>query len=254
MKNLKRHLGILLVFAMLVGMLVPSSTVMAASKKISATLTPTKSNQKQKYSKRDVWYKMDITGEGYVTITLPAKNTDSISIYDAAREEYTSIEGDWNKTVSYKYAVSKGSIYIYVRSYWESSNNLHYFNYKFTSINQTNNSRKGAAYSLSKNKEVSFYQTPDYTFRRWYKLSVTKGQRLTVYVKSNNYLDDKPKLYNSKGKEITLNYYDKDSNGFTVYKTPENYTVPKGTYYLTFNTYYNNDFGNHGTIVSLKWK
>jgi len=225
------------------------TNVMAATR----SLTPTTSTKQQVISSDlNTWYKLNTSGEGYLTITLPKNCFDNIRIYDASKESYKSLVGSTSNSVTYKYAVSKGAIYIKCTYYANSKYReyLHYFTYKFTSVSQKKNFSKGTACSLSKNTFTSFYQTPDYCYKRWYKISTSKSQEITVYIKSNSGYDNVPYLYNSKGERIKLDSSGK-SGDYYIYKTQNNTVVKKGTYYIVVG---DAGFGLYGTITTLRWK
>ena len=115
-----------------------------------------------------------------------------------------------------------------------------YVKYKFTPIKQKTNYCMAKAITLKPKKFTKIYQSPDYSFDRYFKIKLTSAKRVTIYSASE--VD----VYDNEGDRILCSTYDTDS-GLRKYRTEK---LKAGTYYLAVQFMYYDIPG----IFKVKWQ
>ncbi len=239
MKHLKKILCLVMVLAFVFTFASPVSTADAATKSI-------KEGVWKNIKSTSNYYKVVVPGEGYVT--LSAKNTKGgIAYFDFlnSKKEYFSdpetVYGSGTKATSIKVPVSKGTYYIRLNddSYFDLAGYA-YAKYTFTSIKQAKNYCMGKALTLKSGSYKKIYQTPKYSFDRFFKIKLDTAKKITV--KSLSEI----RIYDTEGGEIdtTQNY---DDIELRIYKTKK---LKAGTYYLQVQYMYY----DVTSIYKVKWQ
>ena len=192
------------------------------------------------------YYKLVVPGEGY--ITLSGKNTKGgVAYFDIlnSKKKFFSdpqtVYGVGTKGESIKVPVSKGTYYIRLNddSYW-GLGGYAYAKYTFTSIKQPKNYCIAKAVTLKSGSFKKIYQTPKYSFDRFFKIKLTKAKKITVTANSYAY------IYDVEGNSIsTTDDYDVDN--IFIYKTKK---LKAGTYYIQVLYPYDDPY----SIYKVKWQ
>ena len=235
MKRLKKIFCIVMAMAFVFAFACPPSTADAATKSIkegvwvNATSTST-------------YYKVVVKGEGY--ITLSAKNKSGTAYFDFLdkdKKHFSDPETVFASfgTESIKVPVSKGTYYIRLQSKVDFGGKA-YVKYKFTSVKQPTNYCIAKALTLKSGSYKKIYQTPKYSFDRFFKIKLTTAKKITVKSKSE------VRIYDPEGNEIdtTENFDDLD---LRTYKTKK---LKKGTYYIRVQFMYY----DVPSIYKVKWQ
>ena len=192
------------------------------------------------------YYKVVVPGEGYVT--LSAKNTKGgIAFFDflnSKKEFFSDPETVYStngKVDNIKVPVSKGTYYIRLNddSYF-GLGGYAYAKYTFTSIKQAKNYCMGKALTLKPGSFKKIYQTPKYSFDRFFKIKLDTAKKITVKSKSEVL------IYDIEGNTVSTTD-DFDNNNMRIYKTKK---LKAGTYYLQVQySYY-----DVTSIYKVKWQ
>lgn len=239
MKHLKKIICLVMVLTFVFTFASPISTADAATKSIKEGVwTNIKSTSN--------YYKVVVPGEGYVT--LSAKNTKGgIAYFDflnSKKQFFSDPETVYStngKVDNIKVPVSKGTYYIRLNddSYFGLAGHA-YAKYTFTSIKQGTNYCMAKALTLKSGSYKKIYQTPKYSFDRFFKIKLTTARKITVKSKSE------VEIYDIEGNEIS-NTDDFDNNNMRIYKTKK---LKAGTYYLQVQYMYY----DVTSIYKVKWQ
>ncbi len=171
-----------------------------------------------------IYYKITIPQDGYITFTVknPKKNNIYIDVYNKNKvymdmPVYTKAS---NETV--QYPVAKGTYYLRGDN-WDSFQ----FKYKFTKVTGKTNYCAAKAVKLKKNSNVTIVQTPQKHYDRWYKITLTKKQKINYWFTGQGSVE----LYDADFNMISVN---SGSKGKYTTKQTQN----KGTYYVGIRSYY----------------
>ena len=239
MKRLKKILCVMVTVALVFAFVCPVSTADAATKSI-------KEGVWKNIKSTSNYYKVVVPGEGYVT--LSAKNTKGgIAFFDflnSKKEFFSDPETVYStngKVDNIKVPVSKGTYYIRLNddSYF-GLGGYAYAKYTFTSIKQAKNYCMGKALTLKPGSFKKIYQTPKYSFDRFFKIKLDTAKKITVKSKSEVL------IYDIEGNTVSTTD-DFDNNNMRIYKTKK---LKAGTYYLQVQySYY-----DVTSIYKVKWQ
>lgn len=247
MKNKKKSLAVILAVLTVFFSICVAFTANAASVKPGTYKKVTK----------EAYYKISVSDEGYITLSAKSlKNSsesysyasmncellnskkEKVTDYSSECSVYTYTSGQ--QTGSKKIAVSKGTYYIHVNSVSSNYGATNQFMYTFKAVKQPTNYCVAKATTLKASKKVTVYQTQKYNFDRWFKITLSKNQKVTIT--QSGYSSDF-ELYNSEGKKISLEY----SNRTLKSKIK----LASGTYYICYRALY--DFSKSG-YTTFSWK
>lgn len=105
------------------------------------------------------------------------------------------------------------------------------------------------AITLAKNKSVEFAQTKKNCYNRWFKIVLTKRQKISIVSNRSIYRCD---IYDSKLNDIMCEGKGDELNDYHIETT--NKKLPKGTYYICFTLYNISDILDYGYYYNLYWK
>lgn len=245
MKASKRIFITILVFCLAIVAVCPAIYAGAVSVKTIAEDTYIK------VSSTNYIYKITVAEEGYITVSgkLTKKSVSypygyaDFTLLNSKKQDFTDFYPDYvavstsQTTGSVKYPVSKGTYYISVKSYYNSSNSVNiYVKYKFTPVKTPTNYCIGNAISLNSGKTAYIYQTPQKSFDRWYKINLTTSKKIKITTNASI------NVYDKDGNRVNTNYV--SSN---IYETIK---VASGTYYIRVESY-NHPF--ECDYNTLKW-
>lgn len=175
------------------------------------------------------------TDEGYVGIYTD-KNCDE-------RLEYILGDDD-GKTGTKGFALYPGTYYIYMRD--DDKNTQVQFTKKTVkAINKPNYCIQNAI-QIKANKKAEFAQTKMQCYNRWYKIKLTKRQKITIPVVTKKYT-------------VSCSLYDSNLNYISCKQSESTNTITtygeqaKGTYYLMFEDDYS-ELRDSGCYYSFYWK
>ncbi len=192
---------------------------------------------------KETYYKISVSGEGYITLSGKSSKSSSggysyasmdCELLNSKKEKVSYYSTDiytysgGNPTETKKIAVSKGTYYIHVRSVSASGGGANYILYTFKSIKQPTNYCVAKATTLKRATKTTVYQSQQYNFDRWYKIKLTKNQKVSITYSSSA---SDFKLYNAEGEQISLDYSNK------TYKSK--IKLASGTYYICYRAMYN---------------
>lgn len=240
MKQLKKIICIVMTMVFVFTFACPLTTADAATKSIKEgkwTHVTSKSN----------YYKVVVKSEGY--ITLSAKNTKGgVAYFDFlnSKKKFFSdpqtVYSDYGNVSSIKVPVSKGTYYIRLQAddYFDLGGYA-YVKYKFTPIKQKTNYCTGRALTLKPGAYKKIYQTPDYSFDRYFKIKLTTAKRITVFSKSE------AEIFDVEGEQVDTTQATTTANLYK-YKTKK---LKAGTYYIAVQYNYLYDITG---IYKVKWQ
>ena len=238
MRNLKKIFCLMLALTFVFTFISPAATADAATKSI-------KEGKWVNITSKSTYYKIVVPGEGY--ITLSAKNTKGgvayFDILDSNKEPFCDTEtlfASGKKPQSIKVPVSKGKYYIRLNEddYWDLGGYAYAKN-KFTSVKQPENYCMGKALTLKAGSYKKIYQTPKYSFDRYFKIKLTKAKKITIKSKSEVL------IYDDEGNWIDTT--SSDTGGIWTNKTKK---LKAGSYYI--RVLYSD--GDMPSINQVKWQ
>lgn len=223
----------------------------------TATAASVKQGTYKKVTKENVYYKISVPGEGYITLTAksslnPAEEYSYASmdceLLNSKKEYVTDYSSDsilysytnGHSTDSKKIPVSKGTYYVRIRSVGSTYGATNQFMYTFTSVKQPTNYCIAKATTLKASKKATVYQTPKYNFDRWFKITLSKNKRITI---TQTGLSCDFDLYNADGKKVELEYQSRTSKS--------KIKLASGTYYIRCEAIYDN---SKSGLTTFYWK
>ncbi len=236
MRQLKKIFCILMTMAFVFALACPASTADAATKSI-------KEGKWVQVSSRSNYYKVVVKGEGY--ITLYAKNdkkgTAYFDLLNSKKKFFSdpcTVYSTNGKTDSIKVPVSKGTYYIRLNDTFFGGKA--YVKYTFTSIKQPENYCIDNAIVLKSGKYKKIYQSPDYSYDRYFKIKLNTAKKITVTSLSE------AEIYDDEGDTVSTTD-DFDNYNRRIYKTKK---LKAGTYYIRVQYSYYDETG----IYKVKWQ
>ena len=229
--------GILMALLMLVlGM----TTVFAANaeKKLSQNKWVTQPDY-------NTYYKVTVKDDGYLTVSAKESKLSygyiNVDGYKKVGKNYNHITGILSsdkKSASGKFAVKKGTYYLQ-GTYGTQ------FKYTFTKAVFKENYCASKAIDLKSNKEVVVVNTPKKAYDRWYKIKLTKKQKLTFWSTGAGGAS----IFDSNMKIVDVKYDDKDDT-----KWYSSSKLKKGTYYVRISNGAIVGFSDEPAVATFKWK
>ena len=195
--------------------------------------------------------KINVPADGYIKVQ-GKKRLDGVCIYKTLKKEFRyedtlSGYGGGGK-ISY-HALRKGTYYLYVES--DSKIKWNFVNPK--SYDQQKNYCRAKATTLAKGKKKTVFFNFKYDFPRWYKITLTKKQRITLsckFLDSGSYhyvITDSRWVDVDKDYKYNMFYYEYiDSQ-----EKQKTRVLPKGTYYLFIER--DPDDNHEGRICQISW-
>ena len=235
MKQLKKIFCIVMTMAFIFAFACPASTADAATKSI-------KEGKWVTVSSTSTYYKVNVKGEGYITLTAKnKKGTAYFALLDSDKDFFSDPENLFCAfgTESIKVPVSKGTYYIRLTSEVEFGGKAT-VKYTFTPVKQPTNYCIENALTLKPGKYTKFYQTPGYSFDRFYKINLKTDKKITIKSKSE------VQLYDDEG-DIVDTVQDYDDLEVRIYKTKK---LKAGTYYIQAQYMYY----DVPSIYKVKWQ
>ena len=198
----------------------------------------------------DMWMKVTAPQKGLLYLYVRNTKYPWIELYNSKKwkfpipDGYTTFGGKGKVIIP----VSKGTYYLKLSYPMYDT-----IKYVFKADPSKKNYTQNKAISAKQNKTyttVIYSGDKKNTWNRYYKLKLTKKQRITLLPTYGNV----GSLFNSKGEYIsTSSYYDKNGNwaGYTTERK-----LPKGTYYLKIYASWNSVTRKQttGRYYSFKWK
>ncbi len=247
MKIRKKSLAVILVVL---------TVLLSVCAAFSASAASIKEGTYKKVAK-EAYYKISVSGEGYITLYGKSSKSSSsgysfasmdCELLNSKKEAVTEYSSDCSvytytsgkPTESKKIPVSKGTYYIHVESVSSNNGGASYVKYTFKSVKQPTNYCVAKATTLKASTKATVYQTPQYNFDRWYKIKLTKNQKVTIsYSSSASGIE----LYSADGERINLDYSNKTLKS--------KIKLASGTYYICYKALY--DFA-HADYSTFSWK
>jgi hypothetical protein len=196
------------------------------------------------------FYKFTLKDDSLVQVSWTNNNncSDMIIYKDKTKNDYYSyieFEGKKGKTFI---ALAKGTYYFDVFDYSSKPTTTVKFNWTPASdYNKDKNYSVKTAKPLKADTIVHVVQVRKYDYYRWYKITLTKGQKLTIMAPYGNI--DRPFVLNSKLDILDFNVtYDSAHKSYT-----SDEKLPRGTYYIAVPPSFNSNF-KVGYYVAFKWK
>ena len=259
---LKRLLCIILSLVMMAGV-VPMK-VNAYSFKEEYVITSLKQNtyvSKKSDEARD-WviyrqlYKIKVPADGYIKIQSN-NNLDSVHIFKKLDKNkgldsnVGSYVGKDHRSIgkTYYQALRKGTYYLHIEGNHKIKWNL--VNPK--NYDQQKNYCRAKAMTLPKGKKKTVFFNYRYDFPRWYKITLTKKQRITL---NCTFLDEGEfhyEIVDSRGLDVDDTYNSFYYANYYGGKKPKDKTkvLPKGTYYLFIER--DGETDNESRICQISW-
>ena len=197
------------------------------------------------------YFKINVPADGYIKVQ-GKKRLDGVCIYKTLKKEFryedTLSEYGGGGKISY-HALRKGTYYLYVES--DSKIKWNFVNPK--SYDQQKNYCRAKATTLAKGKKKTIFFNFKYDFPRWYKITLTKKQRITL---SCSFLDEGDfhyEIVDSRGLDVDDTYNSFYYGNYYGGKKPKEKTgvLPKGTYYLFIERDWEAD--NESRICQISW-
>ncbi len=162
-------------------------------------------------------YKVVVPATGYLKIETSGTNS---SRYVRISRDVPKEDNDYDEEIydGMKYGVDKGAVYLWM--YYSGDK----FRYTFKAAPVGSNYNRTRAASLAKNLHKYIAMTPNYYFSRWYKIKLTKKQRLQIVERGGLEF----RTYDSKGNDISLSKYTYESGN----RYASGSALPVGTYYI----------------------
>ena len=262
---LKRLLCIALSIVMMAGFI--SMEAKAYSFKTKYIVTSLKQNtyvNKKSDESRD-WviyrqlYKINVAADGYIKVqgkkSLAAVGVYKISSIDTNKDNDDQLNKSLRETwgsigKTYYQAVKKGSYYLYVGG----DNKIKWSLVKSKTYDRQKNYCRAQATTFAKGKKKTVFFSYNYDFPRWYKIKLTKKQRITFTFKFLDNGSYSCRLTDSRGVDANPGF---EGFYFANYagKTPKEKTrvLPKGTYYFRLERI-DDDQGDHeGRVCQISW-
>ena len=190
-------------------------------------------------------YKLVIPADGYLKVWLGKKGTGDVTYGSFLIFRTLKSEREWNLGHRSVYSgliyipISKGTYYCS----WNCDNNQ--MKYQFIKVKQKKNYTLTKAAQLKKGKKEVVCQTPMYNYSRWYKIKLTKEQKITV--KTNLTF---PIIIFDQWHDEVSSFTSSVGNYNTTVQTHE--VQAPGTYYICVNrkrTQFLNDMVQVGEFV-----
>ncbi len=195
------------------------------------------------------FYKFTLADDSLVQISWTNnKGASEMVLYPdkdrSSRLKYILFNGKKGKTFI---VLAKGTYYFDMYDEQYTPETRVKFNWTPASKYDKGNYSLETAQTLKADTIVHVAQVHKYNYFRWYKITLTKGQKLTIMAPYGNlYM---PFILDSKCNIIYHNY-GSASNDVTSYTTDQK--LPKGTYYILVPTIYTSN--KVGEYVAFKWK
>ena len=192
------------------------------------------------------YYKAAAPFEGYFTVTVKkgtSKNNAQLKVFAKPGSKAICID-DNEETIVRRFPVSKGALYFRAGS----GNTI---KYQFTKVIQRGNYCAGKALPLKRGKKAVVCQTPEYHFRRWFKIYLPKKQPITLWYDNDFchiWIDDE-RLKDVDTTEVSGS----DKKWYSI----STKTMPKGTYYIEVMMPVHLDYGDDDLgyfVDTLYWK
>ena len=193
MMNSKIRCYISTVVLVFVAMLIIKSGDIYAGQpqQINKEVVPSKAKYKSKKLKpgqkatylENYRYRVTVPSDGYLTIIFDKGNTGDLIVYRKLESEKVT-EG-WLYQHGYErkliIPVSKGNYY-FDGGFQLGDDILWHggYKYKFTKVRDPENYCMTKAIYAKRNKEMKIFDTPDNRYKRWFKIKLTKKQKIAV--------------------------------------------------------------------------
>lgn len=201
----------------------------------------------KKYNDQINYFKFKATQTGYITAMADSDSGYAkVVLCNSKKKAYSG--STYAKYIP-AYGVTKGKTYYIKVTNSGDSKGYYCFRIDNKKISEKSGKTKSKAVNVKKNKTVNGTIQAGSSKADWYKIKLTKKQKLNVYIsgRTNNTL--KIKLYagkNSRSYSLNNSY---DGKGFS-YKIYTYNKLPKGTYYVQISRGNSKSSG----VYSLKWK
>ena len=190
--------------------------------------------------KVDTYYKITVPNDGYITLSVanPSGSYMDVDMHNKSKKYLGGIIFTDKKNDTATYAVAKGTYYL--RAYQTKGFQL---KYKFTKAVNKSNYCIGKAVKLKKNAKVTVVQSPMNNYDRWYKITLTKKQKINMSIIGSGSMT----LYDADCEQVSLksNY----KSGTETYVTKQ--AQKKGTYYVRVRSYHNY---SQAEMCTFSWK
>ena len=231
-------------------MVLSASQVRAADVRKSITLKQNKevtlkAIERKKKTNYHYYYKLSIPGDGFITLTIRGKSGTRFCYYLFRKLSKASSFCFDAFVVKGKTAIQipmdKGTVYL-------SATQGYKVKWKFTKVAVPSNYSPDTAMSLKKGKKIKVCQTPKYSFDRWFKVALTKKQRITFWAEAGRQVS----VYNEDLDET----YDVERAGSQSLKYCTSESLEAGTYYLCMSEMDNTSYGYNERFYysSFYWK
>ena len=253
MKKLSKRIGL---YGFLLCMMLVLSTgqVWAANKSITLKQNKEvtqKADKKKKKKYDSYYYKLSVPGEGFITLSIKkGKKAGSSLTYNLYREPgepipfcADSIAGKGKADI--RIPMDKGTVYLKTTA----GNKV---KWKFTKVAPPSNYSPQTAMSLKKGKKVTVCQSPQCSFNRWFKVTLTNNQKLSFWAEAGKVV----KVYDEDFAECSVKHAGAQSLKYSTAAS-----LKAGTYYLCmYEIDYNTDEASGAPYInrfyysSLYWK
>lgn len=202
------------------------------------------------------YYKVTVPGNGYLTVSFPelenSYSSFNVKLTNSKKKSLSDFEYIYtSKAYKTRIGVTKGTYYIAVKN----SDNAYGIKASFTSVKESSGSTKSKAKSISKGgtKKGIITASQSSTSGDWYKIRVTKSQKVNIAVSSlTSGSGLKISFYqagNSYASVTKYLSYSAPSGTIQLYTYGNNNKLAPGTYYIKVQKYN----GGNG-YYSIKWK
>ncbi len=202
------------------------------------------------------FYRFTLADDALVQINWSrnAKKTAHIRIYTDVNKNYTVYYEDINTSSGKDHIVlSEGVYYVDMYDTYATPTTIIRFDWTFASEYDKGNYSMKKAATLKKDTLVEVVQVNQYNYFRWYKITLTQEQKITIL----SPYDDvgAPFIYvpgtNEYAYYLMYNgYYDYDFSSDGRSKTSRT-VYPAGTYYIVVPMY---SMGPEGGYLQFKWR
>lgn len=201
----------------------------------------------KKYNDQTNYFKFKATQTGYITAMADSDSGYAkVVLCNSKKKAYSG--STYAKYIP-AYGVTKGKTYYIKVTNSGDSRGYYCFRIDNKKISEKSGKTKSKAVNVKKNKTVNGTIQAGSSQADWYKIKLTKKQKLNIYVKGRTNDTLKFKLYTGKTSRTYSMNNRYDGKGFS-YKYYTYGKLSKGTYYVQISRGNSKSSG----VYSLKWK
>lgn len=243
MKKTKRGIALLLSLVLLFSAVGGMTAYAASSYKVYSMKADTYYKTDNYVSEPGRLYKLKLAQDSVVKLTWSGKPDDvTVRVYkNAAATKETYFKWIEKTSGTETFALAEGTYYFSVTA--GSYDLVSKYKVSVSPIKNPGNYCRATAAPLKAKTKISFAQTDNYNYDRWYK--ITLKSKKTVTVETNGF-GDRVVIYTPSLSTVLIEY---DSN-----HTVTQQKLAKGTYYIRIMAYFSggDDYGL-GDHITLKW-